>query len=488
MTVFLCGSKAFKVNCFSVTSYNNFFNIPSLHNAGCLFSAVVPTFVSASSVTNTAITTNAPSSRASTIQTSFTTTPLVESTSKIAKIDSDSSGLNLVTSIVIPLVLLAVLLGVFILLLLVRSGTFLSKSSHPWIIAVRRATGPKNLPEPRCQFYQNHDSTDRVYQSPAAEQRDPRLYSSVGPGNGNPTNRPQTPPGARNARVTDNESYTYATFDGAAQTGYVNTETRQKDAGEPYASVQSMFDQPAQEVQANPANNETQATRCEESSAPTVCYSVPHKGNTTDVCRHYEKAEQCTATKPDEAPPTSISIHHICRATDVTSRSVLSKSAQNLEKSIDPDDVERKKCRGLSGATPVVCRDTTTTTTSTNPQSSRLSLPATSMPAESDTKRCVSPSQVPKPLPYRVFKVLKDSQGDYMNPQDTVSSQGADKPDTDTDFNIYAEPAISLSDDGLCNASTLKRRDEVGGISTVPVDLPDPSAIYAVPQKGCAEN
>ncbi|XP_065181947.1 uncharacterized protein LOC135812546 [Sycon ciliatum] len=408
-----------------------------------IFGHVVPTFVSPSSVTNTAITTNVPSSRASTIQTSFTTAPLVESTSKIAKIDSDSSGLSLVTSIVIPLVLLAVLLGVFILLLLVRSGIFLSKSSHPWIIAVRRTTGPKNLPEPRNQFYQNHDGTDRVYQSPAAELRDPGLYSSVGPGYGNPTNRPQTPPGARNDRVTDNESFMYATCDGAAPMSYVNTETRQKDAGEPYASVQSMFDQPAQDVQSNPANNETQAAGCEERSALTVCYSVPHKGNTTDVCRLYEKAEQCTASKPNEAPRTSIYIDPICRATDVTSLSVLSKSAQsdvqNLEKSIDQDDVEREQRCGLSDATPVVCRDTTTTTTtitSTNPQSSRLSLAATSMPVESDTQRCVSPSQVPKPLPYRVFKVLKDSQGDYMNPQDTVSNQGADQPDTDTDPNI----------------------------------------------------
>eukprot|EP00117_Sycon_ciliatum_P003494 scpid84874/ scgid1187/ len=198
-----------------------------------IFGHVVPTFVSPSSVTNTAITTNVPSSRASTIQTSFTTTPLVESTSKIAKIDSDSSGLSLVTSIVIPLVLLAVLLGVFILMLLVRSGTFLSKSSHPWIIAVRRSTSPKNMPDPRNQFYQNHDGTDRVYQSPAAELRDPGLYSSVGPGYGNPTNRPQTPPGARNDRVTDNESFMYATCDGAAPMSYVNTETRQKDACEP---------------------------------------------------------------------------------------------------------------------------------------------------------------------------------------------------------------------------------------------------------------
>ena len=405
-------------------------NTPSLHNAGCLFSAVVPTFVSAGSVTNTAITTNITSSRASTIQTSFTTTPLVESTRKIAQIDSDSSGFSLVTSIVIPLVLLAVLLGVFILLLLVRSGTFLSKSSHPWIIAVRRSTGPKNMPDPRNQFCNNHDGTDRVDQSPTVELRNPGLYSAVEPGHGNPTNRLQTHSGIAAAlydSCTENEKYMYATCDGAAPRSYVNTETKQKDAGEPYASVQSKFDQPAQDVQSNPVNKETQASGCEESSAPTVRYSVPRKGNTTDVRRHYEKAEQCTATKRVETPSTTNSIKHIGGTTDVTSLSILSKSAescvQNQEKCIDPDDVERKQRRGLSDATPVVCRDTTTTITSTNPLSSSLSLPATSIQAESDTQRCMSPSQVPKPLPFRVFKVLKDSQGDYMKSQDTVSNQ-----------------------------------------------------------------
>ncbi|XP_065181940.1 mucin-5AC-like [Sycon ciliatum] len=447
-----------------------------------------------SAVTTTAETTLLVESTSATGTSIPQTKPSASTTSNIEQLDSDSGGFSLVTSIVIPLVLLAVLLGVFILLLLVRSGIFLSKSSHPWIIAVRRSTIPKNMPDPRNQFYQNHDGTDRVDQSPAAELRDRGLYSSVGPGYGNPTNRPQTPPGiaaARDDRVTVNVSYTHATCYGAAPTSSVNTETKQKDAGEPYASVKSMFDQPAQEVKSNPANNGTQAAGCEESSAPTVCYSVPHKRNTTDVCRNYEKADEYTVTKHDDVPRTTNSIDHICRATDETSLNVLSKSAQsavhNQEKSIDPDDVERKKLRGRSDATPVVCHDTTTTTTSTNPQSSRLSLPATytSTPAESDTQRCVSPSQVPKPLPYRVFKVLKDSHGDYMNPQDTVSSQGADQPNTDTDPNIYAEPAISLSNDILYNASTLGKGDEVGGISTVPVNSPDPSAIYAVPQKNC---
>ncbi|XP_065181949.1 mucin-5AC-like [Sycon ciliatum] len=496
---------------------------------------VIPTSISASTVPSTAKPTKLASSRStqqstaskvptpvttvtttrlvastSTKGTTVQTTPLLQSTSatgssipqikisasptgKMEQNDGDSVGFSLVTSIVIPLVLLAVLLGVFILMLLARSGIFFSKSSHPWIIAVGRSTGPKNMPDPRNQFYRNRDGSDCVDQSPAAELRNPGLYSSVGPGYGNPTNHPQTPPdiaAAHYDRVTENESYTYATCDGAAPMGYGNTETKQKDAGEPYASVQSMFDQPAQEVKSNPANNETQAAGC-ESSAPTVSYAVPNKRNTTDLCRHYEKAEECTATKRDEAPSTTNSIEHICRATDVTSLSVLSKSAQsavnNQDKSINPDDVERKQRRGLSDATTVVCRDTTTTTTSTNPQSSRLSLPATytSTPAESDSQRCVSPSPVPKPLPYRVFKVLKDSQCDYMNPQDTVSSQGADQPNTDTDPNIYAEPATSLSDDILCNASTLGKRDEVGGICTVPLDLPDPSAIYAVPQKNC---
>ncbi|XP_065180979.1 mucin-5AC-like [Sycon ciliatum] len=509
------------------------------HNKGrglVIIGQVIPTSISARPVTNTAIATNQASTHStqktvsSTVPTSIMTTPsvdssrtegiapstaeailLVESTSgtgtsiprtklsasttrNIEQLDSDSVGFNLVTSIVIPLVLLAVLLGVFILMLLVRSGTFLSKSSHPWIIAVRRSTSPKNMPDPINQFYQNRDGTNSVDQSPTAELTDPGLYSAVGPGYRNPNKRPQTPPGIPAARydiVTENESYTFATCNGAAPTSYVNTETKQKDAGEPYASVQSMFDQPTQEVQSNPANNETQAARCEKCSAPTVSYAVPHKRNSTDVCRHYEKAEECTASKRDEAPSTANSIEHICRATDVTSLSVLSKSAKsavhNQDKSINPDDVERKQRRGLSDATTVVCRDNTTTTTSTYPPSSRLSLLATntSTPARSDSQRCVSPSPVPKPLPYRVFKVLKDSQGDYMNPQDTVSSQGADQADTDTDPNIYAEPAISLSDDGLYNASTIGKRDDVGGISSVPVDLPDLSAIYAVPQKNC---
>ncbi|XP_065180977.1 mucin-17-like [Sycon ciliatum] len=459
----------------------------------------------------TASTATAPVTTASTVPTPVTNTAIVESTSTagtsvtqiktstpattlVEHLDEKQRGFSLVTTIVIPLVVLSVLLSVFILLLRVRSRTFLSGSSHPWIIAIRKSTVPQNRPDPINQFYENHNGPDGADRGPTSELTNPGLYSAVGPGYSHPTNLSKTPPDKAAAlydSCTENETYTYATRDGAAPTCSVNTETKQKDAGEPYASVQSMFDQSIEDVHSQPKSQETETARQEAEEAPAVCYSVPHKSDTTDVRRPYENAEECTGTKGDEQPHTTHSIDHICRATDVTSRSVLSRSAQSAvhnQKCINPDDVERKQRRGLSDATTVVCRDTNTTT-STNPQSSRLSLPATSTstPAGSDTPRCVSPSQVPKPLPYRVFKVLKDSQGDYMNPQDTVSYQGADQPDTDTDPNIYAEPAISLNDDGLCNASTLERRDEVVGISTVPVELPDPSAIYAVPQKGCAE-
>ncbi|XP_065181804.1 mucin-5AC-like [Sycon ciliatum] len=460
-----------------------------------------------------ASTATAPVTTASTVPTPVTNTVTVKSTSTagtsvtqiktstpatnlVEHFDDKPRGFSLVSSIVIPLVVLSVLLSVFILLLLVRSRTFLSGSSHPWIIAIRKSTVPQNRPDPINQFYENHNGADGADQGPTAELTDLGLYSAVGPGYSHPTNRSKTPPdigGALYDSCTENEPYTYATRDGAAPTCYVNTETKQKDAGEPYASVQSMFDQSIEDVHSQPKSQETETARQEAEEAPAVCYSVPHKTDTTDVPRRYENAEECTATKRDEQPRTTHSIDHICHATDVTSRSVLSRSAQsavhNQEKCINPDDVERKQRRGLSDATSVVCRNAATTTTSTNQQSSRLSFPATSTstPTGPDTQRCVSPSQVPKPLPYRVFKVLKDSQGDYMNPQDTVSSQGPDQLDTDTDPNIYAEPAISLSDDILCKATTIERRDEVGGISTVPVDLPDPSAIYAVPQKGCAE-
>ncbi|XP_065180972.1 mucin-5AC-like isoform X1 [Sycon ciliatum] len=461
----------------------------------------------------TASTATAPVTTASTVPTPVTNTAIVESTrtagasvtqikkstpatTLVEHLDDKQRGFSLVTTIVIPLVVLSVLLSVFILLLLVRSRTFLSGSSHPWIIAIRKSTVPQNRPDPINQFYENHNGPDGADRGPTAELTDPGLYSAVGPGYSHPTNRPKTPPDIAAAlydSCTENETYTYATRDDAAPTCFVNTETKQKDAGEPYASVQSMFDQSIEDVHSQPKSQETETARQEAEEAPAVCYSVPHKTDTTDVRRRYENAEECTATKRDEQPRTTHSIDHICHATDVTSRSVLSRSAQsavhNQEKCINPDDVERKQRRGLSDATPVVCRNPASTTTSTNQQYSRLSFPATSTstPTGSDTQRCGSPSQVPKPLPYRVFKVLKDSQGDYMNPQDTVSSQGADQLETDTDPNIYAEPAISLSDDILCNATTLQRRDEVGGISTVPVDLPDPSAIYAVPQKGCAE-
>ncbi|XP_065180970.1 uncharacterized protein LOC135811664 [Sycon ciliatum] len=458
-------------------------------------------------------TVQAPITSASTVPTPVTNTAIVESTRTVGnyvtqiktstpaptlaeQLEDERGGFSLVTTIVIPLVVLSVLLSVFILLLLVRSGTFLSRSSHAWIIAVRKSTVPRNRPDHVNQFYENHNCPDGADLGTTAELTDPELYSAVGPGYSHPINHPNTPPDIPAAlydSCTENETYTYATRDGSAPTNYANTETRQNGAGEPYASVQPMFDQSAEDVQSHPKSQQTETVRQEAKEAPAVCYSVPHKADTTGVRRHYENAEECTATKRDEQPRTTHSIDHICRATDVRSRSVLTKSAQsalhNPEKCINPDDVERKQRRGLSDATQVVCRNAATTTTSTNQQSFRLSLPATSTstPTRSDTQRCVSPSQVPKPLPYRVFKVLKDSQGDYMNPQDTVSSQGADQPDTDTDPNIYAEPAISLNDDGLGNASTLERRDELGDISAVPVDLPDPSAIYAVPQKGCAE-
>ncbi|XP_065180975.1 uncharacterized protein LOC135811669 [Sycon ciliatum] len=450
---------------------------------------------SASSITvQTTLLINLVSAEGTSVTHNKTSTP---STTQVEQLEVGSDGFSLVTTtIVVPLVVLSVLLSVFILLLLVRSGIFLSGSSHPWIIAIRKSAVQQNRPDPINQFYENHNGADGVQQEPTAELTDPGLYSAVGPGSSRPTNRPKTPPDMAAAlydSCKENETYTYATCGSAAPTSYVNTETKQKDAGEPYASVQSIFNQSSEDVQSHPKIQQAQKARQEAKAAPAVCYSVPQKADTTDVRKKYENTEKCAATKRDESPRTRNSIEHLRGAKDVTSLRVLSTSTQsavhNTEKSVDPDDVERKKRRGLSDATPVVCCDTTTTTTSTNPQSSRSSLPATytSTPTGSNTLRCVSPSQVPKPLPYRVFKVLKDSQGDLRNPQDTVSNQGADQPDTDTDPSIYAEPAISLSYDILCNVSTLERRDGVDGISTVLVDLPDPPAIYAVPQKGCAE-
>ncbi|XP_065180971.1 uncharacterized protein LOC135811666 [Sycon ciliatum] len=378
-------------------------------------------------------------------------------------------------------------------LTIIAQGTVLSGRSHPWIIAFRKSTIARNRPDPINQFYENHNCPDGADQEPTAELTDPGLYSAVGPGYSHPTNRPKTPPDKAAAlydSCTENETYTYATRDGSAPANYINTETRQKDDGEPYASVQPMFDQSTEDVQSHPKSQQTETARQDAKEAPAVCYSVPQKEDTTGVRRHYENAEERTATKRDEQPRTTHSIETICRATDVKSLRVLSKSAQsaqhNHKKCINPDDVER---RGLGYATPVVCRNAATTNTSTNQQSSRLSLPATypSTPTGSDTHRCVSPSQVPRPLPYQVFKVLKDSQGDYTNQQDTVSSNGAQQSYTDTDPNIYAKPALSLSDNILFNATTLGKREDVGGTSTLQVNPPDPSAIYAVPQKANGE-
>eukprot|EP00117_Sycon_ciliatum_P002629 scpid84714/ scgid7768/ len=205
----------------------------------------------------TASTVTAPVTTASSVPTPVTNTAIVGSTSTVGtyvtqvktstpattlveQLEDEPGGFSLVTTIVIPLVVLSVLLSVFILLLLVRSRTFLSGSSHPWIIAIRKSTVPQNRPDPINQFYENHNGSDGADRGPTAELTDPGLYSAVGPGYSHPTNRPKTPPDIAAAlydSCTENETYTYATRDGAAPTCYVNTETKQKDSGEPYASV-----------------------------------------------------------------------------------------------------------------------------------------------------------------------------------------------------------------------------------------------------------
>eukprot|EP00117_Sycon_ciliatum_P005292 scpid85853/ scgid9302/ len=193
---------------------------------------------SAASVTvQTTLLKNSSSAEGTSVTHNKTSTP---STTLVEQLEVGSDGFSLVTTIVVPLVVLSVLLSVFILLLLVRSGIFLSGSSHPWIIAIRKSTVPQNRPDPINQFYENHNGSDGADRGPTAELTDPGLYSAVGPGYSHPTNRPKTPPDIAAAlydSCTENETYTYATRDGAAPTCYVNTETKQKDSGEPYASV-----------------------------------------------------------------------------------------------------------------------------------------------------------------------------------------------------------------------------------------------------------